>query len=268
MLWSDVLLPLGCLSPSRAGRLSEVLSMAKPAVFIGSSSEQLLTARTIQAWLRDDADVKVWDKGVFNLGTSTLDDLLRALAEFDFAVFVFQPDDLTRIRHTEKPTVRDNVVFELGLFMGRLGKERTFWVTPRGKTSPHVPLDLLGITSAMFEPPGQGGNSRTLRASLRPACDMIRKQIAEHGKRRGRLTEEVDKPRILCAASPQFTKLGFTGDVREIKSAFRGKGSVWIAHNIDARQLSRLLMDPKKWDIVHPASASVRTVRSLGSLCP
>jgi hypothetical protein len=225
--------------------------MGKPALFVGSSSEQLLTARAIKTLLQRDAEVKVWDKGVFNLGTSTLDDLLGALEEFDFAVFVFQADDLTRIREIQKPTVRDNVVFELGLFMGRMGKERTFWVTPRGDKAPHVPTDLSGITQASFHPPRKSRDDRKLRASLGPACDMIRKKIVERGKRKDHLIDEVHKPRILCAASPQFCELGFTGDVSEIKSAFRRKGCVTASHEVNAPQLRQLLLDRQKWDIIH-----------------
>src|SRR3954454_25207314 len=103
--------------------------MPKPTVFIGSSSEQLATAEAIKQCLDPhEATVTVWNEGVFNLGQSTLDDLLKAVEEFDFAVFVFAPEDLTRMRAVEQPSVRANVVFELGLFMGRLGKQRCFWV--------------------------------------------------------------------------------------------------------------------------------------------
>ena len=36
----------------------------------------------------------------------------------DFAVAIAHPDDRTKIRDEDWPTPRDNVVFELGFFMG------------------------------------------------------------------------------------------------------------------------------------------------------
>ena len=112
-----------------------------PDVFIGSSSEQLRTAREVRELLRPDLDADVWDEGVFGLGNSYLEDLLKAVDTYDFAVFVFAPDDLTTMRAKRAASVRDNVVFELGLFMGQLGRHRAFWLVPRGKRQPKIPTD-------------------------------------------------------------------------------------------------------------------------------
>ena len=46
---------------------------------------------------------------------------------------------------------RDNVIFELGLFMGALSRSRTFILMPRnGEVK--IPTDLLGLTCLQFEP--------------------------------------------------------------------------------------------------------------------
>src|SRR5688572_24558739 len=102
----------------------------KPRIFIGSSTEALDIAYAIQENLHDDAVTTVWTQGIFELSSTTLDDLLKALQNFDFGIFVFKPDDITKIRNKNASTVRDNVVFELGLFIGRLGRERVYFVLP------------------------------------------------------------------------------------------------------------------------------------------
>src|SRR5262245_3712696 len=123
-------------------------------IFVGSSSEHLALARAVQQNLaKYDHRVRVWDQGVFPVGKSALGSLIQALDSFDAAVFVFAPDDLVKLRGQELGAVRDNVVFELGLFTGRLGPDRTFWVVPRGQTQLRVVSDLLGVVAAEYVEP-------------------------------------------------------------------------------------------------------------------
>ena len=66
------------------------------------------------------------------LSKTTLDSLLAALEHSEFAIFALTADDKTEQRDRFGMTPRDNVIFELGLFLGRLGLGRTFMVRPRG----------------------------------------------------------------------------------------------------------------------------------------
>jgi len=91
----------------------------KPRVFIGSSKEGVEVARAIQNNLDQDAYCKVWDQGIFGLSTYNLDALIKAVSENDFSIFVFSPRDVTTIRDQQFATVRDNVILELGMFIGR-----------------------------------------------------------------------------------------------------------------------------------------------------
>src|SRR5262245_34779912 len=100
-------------------------------------------AYAVQQNLTNDADVIVWSQGIFEVGSNALDDLLKAATDCDFAIFVFSPEDIVRIRDKEYLSVRDNVVFELGLFMGKLGKSRSFAITPNVQGL-RLPTDLAG----------------------------------------------------------------------------------------------------------------------------
>src|SRR5687767_9631183 len=111
----------------------------KPKVFIGSSVEKLHLAHLIQTALQYDTQPTAWDQGVFNLGSNTLDSLIKELNKSDFGVFIFSPEDILRIRDQQYLSVRDNVIFELGLFIGRLGKEKTYFVVPSGQQDLRLP---------------------------------------------------------------------------------------------------------------------------------
>jgi Predicted nucleotide-binding protein containing TIR-like domain len=103
--------------------------------------------------------------------SNALDDLLKATRDFDFAIFVFAPDDLVRIRDKQFLTVRDNVVFELDLFIQKLGKDRSFIIGQKDSQDFHLLSDLIGVTTATFTP------KENLQAALGPACNQIRTSI-------------------------------------------------------------------------------------------
>src|ERR1035437_7060562 len=109
----------------------------KAKVFIGSSTESLPIAYAIQENLQFDCNPTVWTQGIFQLSSTVLDDLLNTLSSSDFGVFVFNPDDLLQIKNVSVQSVRDNVIFELGLFIGKLGKEKVFFVVPNNENNLH-----------------------------------------------------------------------------------------------------------------------------------
>lgn len=141
-------------------------------IFIGSSIEGLEVARCIQAEMEYDYDVEIWNQGtVFGLGIATLEALEKAVQSYDIGVFVFTPDDELVSRGKIKPIARDNVVFELGLFIGKLSRFRAFIIKPSGSLIT-LPTDLNGITTATYDT-----TKHNLRAALGPACHAIRDAI-------------------------------------------------------------------------------------------
>ncbi|MDH3972920.1 MAG: nucleotide-binding protein [Deltaproteobacteria bacterium] len=158
----------------------------KPRIFIASSVEGLDIAYGVQENLEYDAEITVWAQGIFELSKTTLEDLLDAINSFDFAIFVFSFDDIAKIRGENVKAVRDNVLFELGLFIGKLGKNRSFFIMPREADEIHLPTDILGFKPGTFESNRGDGN---LQAALGPCCNQIRKAIKKLGCFRDGLAE-------------------------------------------------------------------------------
>ena len=149
---------------------------SKPSLFIGSSTEKLKLAYAIQENLEHDCETTVWTQGIFSLTKATLESFMSKLQKSDYGVFILTPDDVTKMRGQTYNIARDNVIFELGLFIGGVGRERTFFVVPRGVDDLHLPTDLLGITSADYDPDRSDNNEI---AALGAACNKIRREIKE-----------------------------------------------------------------------------------------
>ncbi len=150
----------------------------RPSVFLGSSAEGLRIAKAIHQNLRHVSDVTMWSQGVFGLGEGTLEALVERLPTFDFAVLVLTPDDVLVSRGVDTPSPRDNVLLELGLFIGALGRKRSFIVYERGQQL-KLPSDLAGVTLADFQTHADGN----LQASLGDATYPIEEKIRELGPR-------------------------------------------------------------------------------------
>lgn len=149
----------------------------KIRVFIISSAEALEVARIIQNALSHDGFiVTLWTDGVFKVANYALESLEGAVDDSDFAIAVAHNDDMTLFRGKDWPTPRDNVVFELGLFMGRLGRKRAILMEPR-EEKVKLPSDLAGVTTIpyVYEP------GKDAAALMGPACNVLRDHIKEWG---------------------------------------------------------------------------------------
>ena len=92
---------------------------AKIRIFIISSAEALPVARAVQnSFEHDPFTSVVWTDGVFKIANYPLQDLEAQIDDSDFAIAIAHADDFTESRNQNWPSPRDNVVFELGLFMG------------------------------------------------------------------------------------------------------------------------------------------------------
>jgi hypothetical protein len=134
---------------------------AKPSLFIGSSGESLPVVEILTLKLKDVAEVVPWnDPRVFPPTEYFATSLLRAASSFDFGLFLFEPDDVVQSRDRSSPVPRDNVVFELGLFMSHLGSDRAFPMVPRGRVK--ILSDLAGFQPIEYDEPADAAELKAL----------------------------------------------------------------------------------------------------------
>lgn len=138
----------------------------RPSVFIGCSVEGLRVAKVLQVALAHSCRPVIWHQGVFGLSRGTLESLVAQVHSYQYAILVLTPDDLVVTRGQATSVARDNVLFELGLFMGALGREQTFIVCDASVT---LPSDLAGITPAKY----QLTEPTNLVADLGPVCTQL-----------------------------------------------------------------------------------------------
>ena len=149
----------------------------RPVLFIGSSTESLEVARAIRSnFNHDDFVVNLWTDRVFGPSRFPITELQKQVQEADFAVLVLGADDVVESRNEKSDAPRDNVILELGLFIGALSHERTFMIIPRG-CDIKIPTDLLGLTSLDY----RLEDSDDFISLLGPACDQLREIIREIG---------------------------------------------------------------------------------------
>ena len=165
-----------------AHRLLQRNHLVKPKnerirIFIICSVEALNVARLIHNGLQHDPfDVIIWSDGVFKATNYTLETLEHEVDQADFAIAIAHGDDIAEIREKEWSVPRDNVIFELGLFMGRLGRSRAILMEPR-EDKVKLPSDVAGVTTIGYKyVPGKDEASH-----IAPAVNALRSHIQSLG---------------------------------------------------------------------------------------
>jgi predicted nucleotide-binding protein len=151
-----------------------------PRLLIAASTEALVTARHIQSKLADRAIVaKIWTGSVFGKEGFVFDALQSLLEQIDFALLVLEERDVAPDQDAGSSSVlRDDVIFELGLFIGMFGRERVLLVMAEG-TESRIPLELTAAAPLVVG----SGDPADLSARLDPVCFSLCQFIAARGPR-------------------------------------------------------------------------------------
>jgi CRP/FNR family cyclic AMP-dependent transcriptional regulator len=149
----------------------------KIRIFVICSTEALPVARLVgRSFSHDPFDVIIWSEGVFKVTSYTLQTLEDEVDKADFAIAIAHADDVSTCRGMDWPVPRDNVVFELGLFMGRLGRQRAILMENR-EDKVKLPSDMAGVTTISYR--YQPGADEL--ALIAPACDELRSYVKTLG---------------------------------------------------------------------------------------
>ncbi len=154
-------------------------------VFIGSSAEAIPYADAVMGELERKCEVTPWYAGTFNSTNYTMEDLEATLNNKDFAIFICSPDDVAEIRGKSYYVTRDNTLFEMGLFWGKLKRGRVFFLIPANVRSLddksieyHLLSDLTGIEPFRYQIRQTDSN---YRAAVRTASNNMLNIMQEKG---------------------------------------------------------------------------------------
>ena len=194
-------------------------------LFIGSSKEGLKYARKLKASLDSELckygiKCTLWEEdGVFLLGRATIENLCKKGMELrnnnGYALMIMTPDDEVKIRGETKYAPRDNVIFEMGLFLGYLGRERTYCVFPSNKNI-KLMSDWSGITNATYK---YAKTARNIDQRLEMAVHAIVCTI-----------DSIEHPKVNNATFNDITKNSDIDDSEVTRNIFR-----IIENNIDRK---------------------------------
>ena len=156
--------------------------------------------------------------------------LLRAASSFDFGLFLFEPDDVVQSRNQASSVPRDNVVFELGLFMSHLGLKRAFPMVPQGRVK--ILSDLAGFQPIVYEEPANAAELKAL--------------IVEERNRITRQAEILQLKTLLATA--------LTGPIEQIRTILQTHGPNRVG-----------VVSPNAWNVANVGSQLRKVIQAAGS---
>ncbi len=142
----------------------------KPKIFIGSSTSGVPVAEKVKTNLSVIGDCFIWNEpNIWEPNRSTFENLLRMVSYFDFGVFVATADDLTLTNDKIVIEPRDNLILEMALFCGAMGRDKSFLLVEDGIK---LPTDFSGIYMPRFK--------KLEDNTIKSACDEYSSKIEEH----------------------------------------------------------------------------------------
>jgi CAP12/Pycsar effector protein, TIR domain len=174
--------------------------MAKSKIFISSSPSALCIADKLRDELTTDyCETDVWKEAIrTNAGQTKIETLEQLAKTYDFAVIVLTKADVAGRPLQSSIGDRDNCVFEAGLFMGVIGRNRCFFVSSAAKSE--LPSDLEGIIIFTFSEPNDLSNREACGNAIRSVSSNIKDSVQEARRQntpRGGVTRPLSRDELL-----------------------------------------------------------------------
>ena len=150
-----------------AGATSE-----KIRLFVMTSKAASEAAAALEKACAGQFSIVTWKDGGLRGANYPIASLEHALDQSDVAIAIAEPS-------VDGQHGRDNIIFELGFFMGRLGRHRTFLLEPRAEKM-ELPPELAGVNTLTWPHRAEGN----LTEALAPVCAKLSRLIKELGPNR------------------------------------------------------------------------------------
>jgi hypothetical protein len=156
--------------------------MEKSRIFIASSGRTLVLAEKLRDELQTDfCEATLWSEEGRRQPGATIIEMLETSAEhYDFAVIILARDDVLIKETGDTLKARDNCVFEAGLFMKSLGRERCFLVNSVDQRD--LPSDLGGVISLPFKEPSDLFDRDACAQAIKSVSAAMKDSVQRAGK--------------------------------------------------------------------------------------
>jgi predicted nucleotide-binding protein len=109
---------------------------------------------------------------------NTIDTSTDELDDLDFGLLFVMADDLAKSRGRSASASRDKLIFELGLLIGALGRNRVFLVRARDRKDLKPPSDVLGVKTLEIAP-----GAEHIDARIGAVLEELRRIVGRLGPR-------------------------------------------------------------------------------------
>lgn len=164
--WTSSLDTAGVFTACRPDSVIPTNKLTATTLFLVHGQDEATKEKVARFLERLGVEVIVLQEKV-NQGMTIVEKFEEYAGQAGFAVVLFTPDDVgypLGSENRKRPRARQNVVLEMGYFMGRLSRER---VCVLYKGGVELPSDILGVVYHPFD--DAGGWRLTLAAELKRA---------------------------------------------------------------------------------------------------